>query len=174
MDPVTDLHLEHFRQLYLSERARRETIRSSVSTPVAALSFSVFAFSSLAVQVDMARWQEPATLSILLLGGLAAAALFASAYQILMAEWLFVYHEPPRLADLISDTPANATAEEVAGHARRVLTASYAVAYEQYLQGNALSARSRTWGLRLILLSLLLQVIAFMLLPLHLAGGQTP
>lgn len=172
MDPVTDLHLVHYRQLYMAERSRREMIRSSVSTPVAALSFAVFAGSNLAIRIDITRWQEPVTLVILLFSGLGALALFASAYQILMAEWLFVYHEPPRLADLIGGTPADATPEEVTGHARRVLTASYAVAYEQYLQGNALSARSRTWGLRLILLSLLLQVVAFMLLPLHLAGGQ--
>jgi len=174
MDPVTDLHLEHFRQLYLSERSRREMIRSSVSTPVAALSFAVFAGSTLATRTDITRWQEPVTLLILLFSGLAAVALFASAYQILMSEWLFVYHEPPRLADLIDDTQAEASAEEAAGRARRVLTASYAVAYEQYLQGNALSARSRTWGLRLILMSLLFQVVAFMLLPFHLAGGGSP
>ncbi|MCH8683844.1 hypothetical protein [Pedomonas mirosovicensis] len=169
MDPITDLHLEHFRQLYLNERSRRETIRSSVSTPVAALSFAVFAFSTLAVEIDLARWQEPVTLLILLLSALAAAALFASAYQIFRAEWLFVYHEPPRLIDLIGDARAAEPVENIVKRTRRVLTASYAVAYEQYLQGNALSSRSRTWALRLILVSLLLQVAAFMLLPFHLA-----
>jgi len=51
------------------------------------------------------------------------------------------------------------------------LAASYAVAYEQYLQGNAVSARRRTWALRLILLSLLLQAVGFAILPFHLAGG---
>jgi hypothetical protein len=39
----------------------------------------------------------------MLLGTASAIALFASAWQVLMAEWLFVYHEPPRLADLIDD-----------------------------------------------------------------------
>ncbi|SKA33345.1 hypothetical protein [Consotaella salsifontis] len=47
MRAVSPLYLEHARQLFLSERARRETIRSSLSTPVAAISFAVFSFSSL-------------------------------------------------------------------------------------------------------------------------------
>lgn len=170
MERITDLHLEHCRQLYLSERSRRESIRSSVSTPVAALSFAVFAFSSLAVEIDLARWREPVSLAILLLGGIAAAALFGSAYQVLMSEWLFVYHEPPRLVDLVDEIQEDTRPEEITRHTRCMLTASYAVAYEQYLAGNAMSARSRTWALRLILLSLLLQVVAFMLLPFHLAN----
>ena len=53
---------------------------------------------------------------------------------------------------------------------RALLAASYAVAYEQYLKGNAISARRRTWALRLILLSLLLQALAFVVLPFHRAG----
>ena len=175
MDPVTDIHLEHFRQLYLSERARRESIRSSVSTPVAALSFAVFAFSGLAIKVDVTRWHEPVTLCILLLGALSAAALFASAWQIFRSEWLFVYHEPPRLTDLVEAERTAEPIEDAVKRTRRVLTVSYAVAYEQYLQGNALSARSRTWALRLILTALLIQVLAIMLLPVHLAGrGATP
>jgi len=169
MRHVTQLHLDHLQALFLNERSRREGIRGSLSTPVAAISFSVFAFSSLAVEVDPAAWPAPSTFLIFLLGALAALALFASAWQVLMAEWLFVYHEPPRLADLLDDVADRSPAEEEE-HVRTILAASYAVAYEQYLKGNAISARRRTWALRLILLSLLLQALAFVVLPFHRAG----
>lgn len=109
------------------------------------------------------------TLLIFVLGAAAAIALFASAWQVLMAEWLFVYHEPPRLIDLLDDDVSHSEDEEEQ-HVRTVLAASYAVAYEQYLKGNAMSARRRTWALRLILLSLLLQALAFVILPFHRAG----
>ncbi|MEJ7930502.1 hypothetical protein WG922_11010 [Ramlibacter sp. AN1015] len=79
MPKVTDLHLEHARQLFLSERSRRETIRGSISTPVAAISFAVFAFSSLVRELDADRWREPPALAIMVLGAAAIAALFASA-----------------------------------------------------------------------------------------------
>lgn len=170
MHRITQLHLDHAQTLFLSERSRREGIRSSLSTPVAAISFAVFAFSSLSVEVDPARWRQIPTLFILLLGATGAVALFASAWQVVMAEWLFVYHEPPRLADLLDDAAASGSKEDHEQHVRTVLAASYAVAYEQYLKGNAISARRRTWALRLILLSLLLQALAFVILPFHRAG----
>lgn len=169
MRRVTQLHLDHAKALFLSERSRRESIRGSLSTPVAAISFAVFAFSSLSVEVDPERWRQLPTLLIFLLGAAAAIALFASAWQVLMAEWLFVYHEPPRLLDLVDDDASRSEAEEEQ-HVRAILAASYAVAYEQYLKGNAMSARRRTWALRLILLSLLLQALAFVVLPFHRAG----
>ncbi|MEJ7930501.1 hypothetical protein WG922_11005 [Ramlibacter sp. AN1015] len=86
-----------------------------------------------------------------------------------MSEWLFVYHEPPRLEDLVKEQ--DAVPEDADARLRAVLTASYAVAYEQYLRGNAASSRHRTWALRLIVLSLLLQAVAFAVLPFHLAGA---
>ncbi|HBZ06730.1 MAG TPA: hypothetical protein DEP03_10250 [Massilia sp.] len=169
MRRITQFHLEHVQALFLNERSRREGIRGSLSTPVAAISFAVFAFSSLSVEVDPERWRQASTLAIFVLGAAAAIALFASAWQVLMAEWLFVYHEPPRLVDLLDDVEGRSDAEEEA-HVRAMLAASYAVAYERYLQGNAISARRRTWALRLILLSLLLQALAFVILPFHRAG----
>jgi hypothetical protein len=169
MGRITPYHLDHLQGLFLDERSRREGIRGSLSTPVAAISFAVFAFSSLSVEVNVEHWRRMSTLLIFLLGAAAAIALFASAWQVLMAEWLFVYHEPPRLADLLDDGPERSEAEEEA-HVRTLLAVSYAVAYEQYLKGNAISARRRTWALRLILLSLLLQALAFVILPFHRAG----
>lgn len=167
---VTQLHLDHIQALFHGERSRREGIRGSLSTPVAAISFSVFSFSSLAVEVDPGRWSEPSALAVFLLGAAAMFALFASAWHVLMAEWLFVYHEPPRLVDLLDDGADRSEAEQEQ-HVRTVLAASYAVAYEQYLKGNAMSARRRTWALRLILVSLLLQGVAFVVLPFHRMGA---
>lgn len=169
MRRVTDHHLEHSRQLFLSERARREAIRGSLSTPVAAISFAVFALSSLSVEIDVAHWREAPTLAMLALAAGAILALVASAWQVVLSEWLFVYHEPPRLPDLLAEegTP-RADAE---ARTRAVLAASYAVAYEQYLQGNAISAKHRTRALRLILVSLLLQAFAFAALPFQAGGG---
>ena len=138
MGRITQLHLDHLQALFLNERSRREGIRGSLSTPVAAISFAVFAFSSLSVEVSPEPWHRISTLCIFLLGAAAAIALFASAWQVLMAEWLFVYHEPPRLIDLLDDAPGRSEAEEEA-HVRTVLAASYAVAYEQYLKGNAIA-----------------------------------
>lgn len=102
----------------------------------------MFAFSSLSVEVDFGSWRPLPTLIIFVLGAAAAIALFASAWQVLMAEWLFVYHEPPRLVDLLDDVGGRSEAQEEQ-HVRAVLAASYAVAYEQYLKGNAISARRR-------------------------------
>ncbi|MEJ7932302.1 hypothetical protein WG922_20180 [Ramlibacter sp. AN1015] len=139
MPELSDLHLEHARHMFLSERSRRETIRGSISTPVAAISFAVFAFSSLVRDLDADRWQEASTVAIMVLGAAAIAALFPSAWQVVMSEWLFVYHEPPRLEDFVKDQvtdPAKARAR-----LRAVLAASYAVAYDQYLRGNAASSR---------------------------------
>ncbi|MGN6375586.1 MAG: hypothetical protein ACTHMG_08525 [Sphingomonas sp.] len=170
MAQVTPIYVEHTRALFLSERSRREGIRGSLSTPVAAISFTVFAFGNLAIRIDADRWQQLPTLAILVLGAGALVALFASAWQVVMSEWLFVYHEPPRLPDLLDD--AGADEEQSDGESiRRLLAASYAVAYEQYLEGNAISTRHRTWSLRLILLALLLQAVAFTILPFHLAGA---
>ena len=168
---VTILHLEHCRQLFLGERSRRETIRGSISTPVAAISFAVFALSNLAVELDFDRWRDGPALAIVALGVAAIAALFASAWHVVMSEWLFVYHEPPRLEGLLDHGNGAEDAADAEARLRAVLTASYAVAYEQYLRGNAVSSRHRTWALSLILLSLLLQAVAFAILPIHMAGG---
>lgn len=170
MHRITQLHLDHAQALFLNERSRREAIRGSLSMPVAAISFAVFAFSSLSVEVNPDRWSQLPTLLILLLGAASAIALFASAWQVVMAEWLFVYHEPPRLADLLDGAAAPGDEKNHEEHVRALLAASYAVAYEQYLKGNAISARRRTWALRLTLVSLLLLALSFVILPFHRAG----
>lgn len=166
MAKITDLHLDHARQMFFAERSRREAIRGSLSTPVAAISFTVFALGTLSVEIDVGRLGHISTLAILFLAVCSVAALVASAYQVLLAEWLFVYHEPPRLSDLaVGDGMPDGDER-----ARGILAASYAVAYEELLKGNAISAIRRTWALRLILLALLLQAIALLILPFHRGG----
>lgn len=163
-----ELRLEHFRTIYLSERSRRESIRSSIGTPVAAISFSVFALGNLATRFDPGRMGEPASLAIAALAVASTAALLLAVYHVFMVEWLFVHHEPPRLRDLVE-------AERIIGKEKGeaavvsgltdLLTASYSIAFEQYLWGNTASARSRTWALRLVLVSLLCLAFGFLLLP---------
>lgn len=165
---INDQHLEHTRQMFFAEKSRREAIRGSLSTPVAALSFAVYALGTLSVEIDVARLWHISTLAILCLATCSVAALAASAYQVLLSEWLFVYHEPPRLPDLLVGEGAHDDGGDQ--RTRGVLAASYAVAYEELLKGNAISAIRRTWALRLILLALLLQAIAFLLLPFHRGG----
>ncbi|MDT9600239.1 hypothetical protein [Sphingosinicella rhizophila] len=169
MTHISELHLEHARNLFLSERSRRESMRASLSTPVAAISFAVFALSSLSVQMDVEHWRQWSALTLILLETAAVLALFTSAYQVVMSEWLFVYHDPPRVPDLLDHAEEDGEADAEA-RIRGLLVASYAVAYEQYLRGNTDSARRRTWALRLILLSLLIQAVAFLILPFHRAG----
>jgi hypothetical protein len=168
MARVSGLHLEHARQMFLAERARREAIRGSLSTPVAAISFAVFALGTLSVEIDVGRQGQVSTVAILFLALGSVAALFASAYQVLLSEWLFVYHEPPRLPDIVGGKEMSD--DESEAMARGLLAASYAVASEEQLKGNAISAMRRTWALRLILLALLLQAVAFVILPFHRGG----
>lgn len=172
MKSPVELRHDHLRQLYFSERAKREGIRGSIATPLAAIAFVVFSLGTLATEFDAARWREPASLAIIALGLGSVLALFMAAYHAVMVEWLFVYHEPPGLDDLLAaeDRIRAENPEAAETQLTELLTAGYAIAYRQYLCGNVVSARARTWSLRYVLLSLLLLALSFALLPLHLAG----
>lgn len=168
-----ELRHEHFRQIYMSERSRRESIRSSIGTPVSAISFSVFALGNLLVQFDASRLGEPTAMAIAVLATTSVVALLAAVHQVFMVEWLFVHHEAPRLPDLMEAEErmrAVMGEDEVAAGMMDLMTASYSIAFEQHLWGNTVSARSRTWALRLVLLSLTFLAAAFLLLPFHLMG----
>ncbi|MBP2315374.1 hypothetical protein [Azospirillum soli] len=168
-----ELRHEHFRQIYLSERSRRESIRSSIGTPVAAISFSVFALGNLASRFDASRLAEPTSLAIAVAACASVVALLGAVYQVVMVEWLFVHHEPPRLASLVEAERrmrAECGEEGVALGMVELMTASYSIAFEQYLWGNTVSARSRTWALRLVLLSLMFLAFGFLLLPFQQVG----
>ncbi len=161
-----DIRHHHFAQLYFAERSRREAIRGSIGVPVAAISFAVFSLGNLAVRFQFDRWLDGVGPAIVALAVGAVAALLAATWYAIMVEWLFVYHEPPGIAELMAAERAGAGASS-----RELLTAGYAVAYEQYLCGNALSARNRARALRLVLIALMLLAFAFLLIPVHLAGA---
>jgi hypothetical protein len=169
MTSPAELRHAHFQQLYFTERSRREAVRSSIGTPVAAISFAVFAFSTLATEFDLVRWAAPSSVAIIALAAGSIIALLAAAYHVVMVEWLFVYHEPPSLADLLDaeEQIRSANSDAPDRQMMDLLTASYSIAYQQYLCGNMTSARSRTRALRLVLLSLSLLALSFLLLPLH-------
>lgn len=169
MQTPVEIRHAHFRALFLAERTRREAIRGSIGTPVAAISFVVFSLGSLAVEVDMARWQSASTIILGLLACGSVAALLAATWHVVMVEWLFVHHEPPALGELLDAEAQVPRPDEAGSQAMDHLTAAYAVAYGQYLRGNTLSARSRTRALRFVLLSLMLLAFAFLLLPFHMA-----
>lgn len=173
MKSPIEIRHDHFRQLYFSERAKREMVRSSIGPPVSAIAFSVFAYSALATEFDFSRWQEPVSIAILVLACLSILALFAAMYFVVMIEWLFVYHEPPGLENLLAaeERFREERPDTAAERLTELLTASYFIAYQQYLCGNINSARDRTWALRLVLLSLFFLSLCFILLPIHLAGG---
>ena len=168
-----ELRHEHFRQIFLSEQSRRESIRSSIGTPVSAISFAVFALGNLAVRFDASRLSEPTAIVIAVLTAISVLALLGAVHQVFMVEWLFVHHKPPRLTDLVQadeSLRAGKREEEVVAGILDLMTASYSIAFEQYLWGNTVSARSRTRALRLVMLSLTFLAAGFLLLPFHLKG----
>ena len=162
-----------FQRLYFDERTQRGAIRGSIATPVAAISFSVFAFSSLATAFDMAAWRQPVSIFIMALACGSIAAMLAAIYNVVMVEWLFVYYEPPDLHDLLAaeERIRAERPDEVERQLTELMTANYFIAYQQYLCGNTVSARNRTWALRFVLISLLLQAVCFLLLPIHLVAS---
>lgn len=170
--PIQARH-DLFQRLYFDERSERVAIRGSIGTPVAAISFSVFAFGTLATEFDMAEWRQPASIFIMVLACGSIAAMFAAIYHVIMVEWLFVYYEPPDLHELLAaeERIRAERPEQVETQLTELMTASYFIGYQQYLCGNTVSARNRTWALRLVMASLLQQAVCFLLLPIHLAGS---
>lgn len=176
-----------FRDLYFAERTRRESIRGSIGVPAAAVSFALYAFIGLSGKVSLALL--PGHVPTVVMVGVAllgVVLLFASVWRLLMAEWLFVYSEPPDLEELMrleatvrqscaaDGLDAQATAKAVEQGTRDVLTAGYYVGYQRYVAGNTTSAGHRTWAVRLVFLGLLCLFGAAMLLPVHLAAGGAP
>ncbi|WP_119458410.1 hypothetical protein [Rhodospirillaceae bacterium SYSU D60014] len=170
--PINARH-DLFQRLYFDERTQRDLIRGSIGTPVAAISFSVFAFGTLVTEFDMTQWRQPASIFIIALACGSIAAMFAAIYHVVMVEWLFVYYEPPDLHELLAaeERIRAERPDQVETQLTELMTASYFIGYQQYLCGNTVSARNRTWALRLVMASLLQQAVCFLLLPIHLAGS---
>lgn len=174
MKKGTQIRYDHYRQLFMEARRARAGIRDSLGMPVAATAFTVFNLGILAQSFDPTQLPEPAVLAIGVLAVLAVLELVAAVYFIMRVEWHFVHVEPPDLAELSRieqeirnqhpDPEGPDPEAAVSLELRKTLTGSYYVGYENYLIGNALSARFRTWALRLVLLALLSMAAAFLVL----------
>lgn len=174
VDPVR-LRFEVMRELYQSQRDRREQIRSSVATPVSALAFTVFNLSTLATQYNLENWQHPINLAIGLLFFASVVLLLSGAAFIINLEKGFIYVDPPDLRELIeterrlreeNEKGGNTKGEdEITAQLQDVMSGSYDIVYRWYFAANEQAARDRTRGLHLILFSLGLIVVAFALLP---------
>ncbi|MHB0775055.1 hypothetical protein [Halomonas sp. WWR20] len=169
MDPVR-LRYEVTRELYQSQRDRREQIRSSVATPVSALAFTVFNLSTLATHFNVENWNYPINLAIGVLFFASVVLLLTGAAFIISLEKGFIYVDPPDLRELIdAETRLKNTNGEqkelIAEQMQEMMSGSYDIVYRWYFAANEQAARDRTRGLHLILFSLALIVVAFALLP---------
>ncbi|HLT01247.1 MAG TPA: hypothetical protein VK001_03670, partial [Geminicoccaceae bacterium] len=152
----------------------------SMAIPVSAIAFSVYAFGSLATNIDLDRWQQPATLVLIALALLAVAAVLAASICLIRVEWLMLFHEPPDLDELV-DAEARIRAalgheasreEAVERHYIGMLTGAYDIAYRRQFVGNEASAKYRAWAVRYVVLALVLLFLAYMVLPFHTAAGS--
>lgn len=172
---------DHYREMFLGAQRAREQIRGGIGTPVAATAFTVFNLGTVVQHFDVARWQEPVSLAIAGLALATVLAVLGAAYNVVMVEWRFVHVEPPDLDELLrlhqhaaemAALAGNPLVETAAGEElRKALVGGYYAGYVTLMLGNARSARYRTRALRLVLLALTCVALAFLLLPLHLAGG---
>jgi hypothetical protein len=164
--------LDITREMFRVQRQRRDEIRASLATPVAALAFSVFNLATLAPLIEL----RAPTAFDLAAWGLALAAVLAligASLLIVRVEWRFIYLDPPdleaivaaerQLAERVSDP------EERLDRLRDFMAGAYDIGYRRYFAENEQRARDRTYGLRLIILALGLLMLAFALVPL--AGG---
>lgn len=163
------LRYEAMRDLYQAQRERRETIRNSVATPVAALAFSVFDLSTIAVHYHPAAFGRFFGSAIAIMVGAAVICLVAAAALIVRMEYGVIYLDPPDVEELVHAERmmiANQTTkEELIDRLHDFLAGSYHVAYHRYFSENEQAARDRTRGLRLILVALGMLSISFLLLP---------
>ena len=169
MDPVR-LRFDAMRELYQSQRDRREQIRSSVATPVSALAFTVFNLSTLATNYHLEHWNYPVNLAIGVLFFTSVVLLLSGAAFIINLERGFIYVDPPDLKELVEAEnklreQGGKSEEAIAAQMQNMMAGSYDIVYRWYFAANEHAARDRTRGLHLILFSLGLIVVAFALLP---------
>lgn len=180
MDRPAELRHQLFRDLFFAERQRREQIRGSIGIPLSAIAFAVYAFGTLASNVDLARWQQLPTLALIALALLALGAILAAAVCLIRVEWLMTLHDPPDLAELIAaerqirNALGGDGAEETAveGQYLGLLLGAYDIAYQRHFLGNEASAKHRAWAVRLVVLALVLLFFAYVALPFHTALGR--
>lgn len=169
------LKYEAMHNLYEAQRERRETIRNSVATPVAAFAFSIYNLSAIATKFKTSQLLEPAGLAIAVLTVLAVGCLLAAAALIVRMERGVVYLDPPDLEELVrAEKQIRARHDDhdqVVSKLQDLLAGAYHIVYRRYFAANEQAARDRTRGLRLVLAALALLSLALLLLPLHAGGG---
>lgn len=174
---TTRLRYEVMRDLYHVQRERREQIRNSVATPVAALAFSIFNLSALAANVSVDNLASPPGIAISALALLSVAAMIRAALLIVGVERNVVYLDPPDLEEMVAaeshirhhcDSGDEAA---VAARMQDLMSGSYDIVYRRYFAANEQAARDRTKGLRLILVALIAIALCFLLLPFQADGG---
>jgi hypothetical protein len=171
------LRFETMRDLYQTQRDRRDAIRGSIATPVAAFAFSIFDLSNLATHYDINNIDSVPGIIIATIAVCIVATLLYAAFLIINVERNFIYIDPPDLEGMLhseesirNSTEAsdeNTTAEQM----RDLLTGSYDIIYRQYFAANEHAARDRTLGLRLILCALAAIAVAFLILPFQVGGS---
>ena len=173
---LSDLRFQLARNMYTSQRSRREEVRGSVATPVAALAFSVFNLSNLAGYYGANAWMQPVNLVIGVLALLSIGSLIAGACFIVRMEWNVVYMDPPDLEEIVRAERAfkrmgSDTDEEVATHLQDLMAGGYDIVYRRYFAANEQAARDRTRGMHFMIAALILLSLAFLLLPFQAGKG---
>ncbi|MYZ46609.1 hypothetical protein [Propylenella binzhouense] len=171
------LRFESMRDLYQTQRDRRDAIRSSVATPVAAFAFSIFDLSTLATHYDVDNLGSVPGILIAAIAICSVATLLYAALLIISVERNFIYIDPPDLEGMV-DAEASirrsteaSDEDETADQMQDLLAGSYDIIYRRYFAANEQAARDRTLGLRLILCALAAIAVAFLILPFQ-GGGS--
>lgn len=164
-----------YRDLYFAERNRREVIRGSLGTPIAALAFAVYSLAAIAANVEIDAWWHPTVLAInvLIVGTL--IFLFAGAVFAIRVEWLLVYHEPSDLTEMLKSEKLlnerlgghEADPNEVAQQFSDLLTANFHLCYHRYMSINERSAHNRTLALRYTVAAILCEAVAMAVIVLQ-------
>ena len=173
---LSDLRFQLARNMYTSQRSRREEVRGSVGTPVAALAFSVFNLSTLATYYAAGQWAQPVNLAIAILTIAGIASLIAGAFFIVRMEWNVIYMDPPDLQEIVRAERAfrrmgSESDEALVTNLQDVMAGAYDIVYRRYFAANEQAAKDRTRGLHFIIGALILISLAFALLPFQTGKG---
>ena len=172
----SDLRFELARNMYTSQRSRREEVRSGVATPVAALAFSVFNLSTLATYYAAGQWMQPVNLAIGILALLSIGSLITGAGFIVRMEWNVIYMDPPDLQEIVRAERAfrrmgSESDEALVACMQDVMAGAYDIVYRRYFAANEQAARDRTRGLHYMMGALVLLSLAYALLPFQAGKG---
>jgi hypothetical protein len=174
---TAQLRFDAMRDLYQRQRDRREEIRGSVATPVAAFAFSIFDLSTLATNYSVENMGSAPGIVIGIIALASVVILLYAASLIIRVERDFIYIDPPDLEGMLdAETRIRQAGGEgdedlVAEQMRSLLTGAYDIIYRRYYAANEQAARDRTLGLRLILCALALLTVAFLILPFQMGGS---